>query len=69
MTPADFYDWKRHPVTQQIYSHLNARIELLKDQLVHEARSGNTTEQAYKAGAVFAYGDMLNISFEETQGD
>jgi hypothetical protein len=67
VSKSDFIDWKRNPVTQQVFSMLQARVEQLKDEIVTQAQHGNITTQAYKAGAVDAYNDMLLTEFEESQ--
>ena len=65
MTKSDFIDWKRHPVTEQVFSQLRQRIEYLKDELVGYAISGDPRELAQIAGAIKAMDDMLNIQFED----
>ena len=65
MTKSDFIDWKRHPVTEQVFSQLRQRIEYLKDELVGYATSGDPRELAQKAGAIMAMDDVLNIQFED----
>lgn len=69
MTASDFYDWKRHPVTQQVFSQLDARISGLKDEIVGEALAGDPRTLASKAGGILAYQDVLDIDFEESHGD
>ena len=69
MTKADFIDWKRHPVTQQVFSQLVQRINDLTEEIVASAIDGDPRVQAFKAGAIGAYNDMLKIEFEESHGD
>lgn len=64
MTKEEFFDWKRHPVTQQVMSQLRYRIDTLKDELVGTAISGDSTVSAHKAGAIQAYQDMTLIEYE-----
>lgn len=66
---SDFYDWKRHPVTQEVFHQLQTRVDQLKDELVTQAVMGNTTVQAHKAGLIQAFEFLLNIDFEESHGD
>jgi hypothetical protein len=69
VTKSEFADWKRHPVTQQVFSQLAARIDQLKDEIIGYAVEGDTTALAYKAGAVLAYSDLLSIEYEESHGN
>jgi hypothetical protein len=53
-----------------VFSQLNARIAGLKDEIVGHAATGDSHQLATKAGAIFAYQDMLDIEFdEESHGD
>jgi hypothetical protein len=65
VTKSDFIDWKRHPVTQQVYSQLNSRIAYFTEQLVEQAAYLDPRILAEKSGAIRAYQDMLNIEFDE----
>jgi hypothetical protein len=69
VSKSEFADWKRHPVTQQVFSQLAARVDQLKDEIVGYAVEGDTTALANKAGAVLAYSDVLNIEYEESHGN
>lgn len=69
MTKADFIDWKRHPVTQQVFSQLDQRVNDLKEEIVGSALDGDPRTQAYRAGAIGAYNDMLKIDYEESHGN
>ena len=69
MTASEFYDWKRHPVTQQIFSALQARVDFLKEEIVEQAATVSQTELAEKAGAVKAINDLLTITYEESHGN
>jgi hypothetical protein len=69
VTQSDFIDWKRHPVTQQVFSQLQSRIAGLKDELVGHALSGEGETAAAKAGAILALEDILSIDFEESHGN
>jgi hypothetical protein len=66
---ADFVDWKRHPVTQVIFSQLNQRINDLQAMLGDSA-GVNPVQDSQFVGAIKAYKDMLTIDYfdeEETQ--
>lgn len=67
MTSSDFYDWKRHPVTEAVFSNLKARAEVLMEELVDQTAFMSQSEMAEKAGAIKAIRDLLQISFEDTE--
>jgi|TARA_R110000868_G_scaffold388157_1_gene656954 hypothetical protein len=60
---ADFVDWKRHPVTQVIFSQLNQRINDLQAMLGDSA-GVNPVQDSQFVGAIKAYKDMVNIEYE-----
>jgi hypothetical protein len=63
-------DWKRHPVTHEVFIELKARIAGLKDEIVGGILGDDEKLLAYKAGAIQAYNDVLNIELsEESHGD
>lgn len=66
MTKTDFHDWKRHPVTQQVFSQLQERIALLKDEVVAQAAHVSQLELAEKSGAIQAFQHILEIDYEES---
>ena len=67
MSKNDFVDWKRHPVTQQVFSQLQGMITQLSEELVEQTVEGNQLRMVEKASAIKAYRDLLNIEFEEPQ--
>lgn len=67
MTKSDLVDWKRHPVTMQVFSQLRERIEQLKTELVGDAIEGDPRMHAFRAGAIGAYNDILNVEFDGEQ--
>jgi hypothetical protein len=69
MNKADFYDWKRHPVTQIVFSQLTERIQTLQDMLGDSAGQNPIQDSRY-SGAIQAYKDILLMDYEgeeETQ--
>lgn len=64
MTKTEFIDWKRHPVTQQVFSQLQDRINALTETLVINAGQ-DPYNDAKHSGAIQAYGDLINIDYEE----
>jgi hypothetical protein len=63
---ADFVDWKRHPVTQVIFSQLNQRINDLQAMLGDSA-GVNPVQDSQFVGAIKAYKDMVNIEYEDEE--
>lgn len=66
MTKSDFLDWRRHPVTQQVFSQLQERISQLKDEIASQVAHVPQLEVAEKAGAVQAFQHILDIDYEES---
>lgn len=66
MNKSDFVDWKRHPVTQVIFSQLNQRIDDLQSMLGQSA-GVNPIQDSQYVGAIKAYQDMLQIEFESEE--
>lgn len=66
MTPQEFSDWKRHPVTQVVMSQLASRVAELKDVLAYNAGVNPTSDREI-VGAIKAYTDMLEIQYEGEQ--
>lgn len=66
MNKADFVDWKRHPVTQVVFSQLTQRINDLQGMLGNSA-GVNPIQDSQYVGAIQAYKDMLQIEFESEE--
>lgn len=69
MTKVDFYDWKRHPVTQEVFSQLQERLEEIKGQLVYQAVTADPRVLAERAGMAQAFKFVLDIDYEESHGN
>lgn len=67
MTANDLYDWKRHPVTQEVFSALSSRIASYTEELIMQTAFMSQSEMADKAGAIKAMRDVLNITFEDIE--
>lgn len=63
MKRADFIDWKRHPVTQVVFSQLSQRVIDLQEMLGQSAGE-NPLQDSKFVGAIQAYRDMLRIEYE-----
>jgi hypothetical protein len=61
----DFYDWKKHPITEVVFSELRLRKEALIAELVAQTASISQPELAEKAGAIKVLEDLLNITVED----
>lgn len=66
MNSKDFHDWKRHPVTQIVFSQLQHRISEIQEILSENAGVNPSQDREY-VGAIKAYRDLIGIEFEETQ--
>jgi hypothetical protein len=64
VTKSDFIDWKRHSVTQEVFSQLEGRINQLTEELISQTAYMSQSEMAEKAGAIKAFRDMIQIEFE-----
>lgn len=65
MTKSDFIDWKRHPVTQEVFSQLRSRVDDMKDRVLGYAAIGDVPHGAHVAGIVEGFQFLLNIEYEE----
>ena len=63
MNKADFIDWKRHPVTQVVFSQIQARVKDLQDILGQSAGENPLQDRMY-VGAIQAYRDLLLMDYE-----
>lgn len=64
MNKSDFTDWRRHPVTQVVFSQLTQRIADIQEILSEQAGINPIQDREY-VGAIKAYKDMVNIEYEE----
>lgn len=64
------YDWRRHPITMELFQALRERDEGVKEEILHGALDSEPRLLAYKAGYVQAIRDILSLEiFEESHGD
>lgn len=68
MTHSEFTDWKRHPVTQEIFKQLADRMIVYTETLIATAGT-SPVDDAKNSGAILAIRDMLTIEYEETQAE
>jgi hypothetical protein len=66
LNASDLVDWKRHPITQAVFSTLAARVNDLAERLIDQAGKDPIQDATY-AGAIKAHRDMLNIDFSEIE--
>jgi len=64
MNRSDFFDWKRHPVTEAVFSQLQDRINFFQAKLLEHA-GRDPIEDARASGAAMAIRDVLDIEYEE----
>ena len=67
MIKSDFTDWKRHPVTQVVFSELSARIQNLYEVLGTSAGLDPLQDREF-VGAIKAYKDMIDVDFDMPEG-
>lgn len=56
-------EWKYHPVTMEFLEAIKQRIVGLTEELVANAREGDPRDQAFRAGAIQAFQDVLETEF------
>lgn len=61
----DFHDWKQHPITQEVFGELKARMNILVEELIEQTPYASQSEMAEKAGAIKAIRDLLSIELGE----
>lgn len=66
MNVNDLYDWKRHPVTQAIFSTMEERIATMTEYLITNSGDDRDREAQFK-GAILAYRDILNTEFADIE--
>jgi len=64
MTAADFYDWKRHPMTQVVMSEFAAKVADIKEQLA-ETAGVDPARDRYYTGYIAAFNDILRMEYNE----
>lgn len=65
---SDFYDWKRHSITEVVMQELKLRVNQLTEKLITEA-GADPSGNARDAGRIEAYKDILNIRPEDIEGE
>lgn len=63
MKDTDVAEWKYHPVTQEFFNAVKRNIEGLKEEIVGMALDADPRKLAYKAGAITALRDILDVEF------
>jgi hypothetical protein len=66
MNSQDLADWKRHPVTQAVFSALQDRMTTMAEYLIEHAGVDSHKDIKY-SGAIMASRDLLSITFDEIQ--
>lgn len=66
MTAADFYDWKRHPMTQIVIENLAKNVRDLKEALAEQAGK-DPLEDRFRAGYIAAFNDIIRMDWEEPE--
>jgi hypothetical protein len=64
MTSNDFYDWKRHPITDAVFKMLQERVAYMTEHLQLHAGDDPLKDKQY-SGAIMAHNDILSISYQD----
>lgn len=54
-------DWKHHPITMEFFLAIEERIKGLKDEIAGSAHTEEPRVLAFKAGAIQAFSDVLDV--------
>lgn len=65
---SDFYDWKRHQITELVMKELAVRINQLTETLIEQAGKDPAAD-ARCAGRIEAYRDFVNIRADDIEGE
>lgn len=68
MNKTEYVDWKSNPVTEEVFEELSQRVEGLKAELAGSAGLDPLFDR-FRAGAIQAFTDVLNTSYEEAEND
>jgi len=60
---SDFIDWKRHPVTQVVFSQIQTRVHEIQEMLGQSAGENPAQDRMF-VGAIQAYKDLLLMDYE-----
>ena len=63
MTKADFVDWLKHPVTEQVFKQIKTQIANIQEELGYTA-GADAYKDAHRSGAIVALRDILEITYE-----
>lgn len=63
---SNFLDWKRHPITQEVFIEIQQRIEGLKEELVYTAGADSVAD-GMKRGAILAFRDIIDMEMEDSK--
>ena len=66
MNTNDLLDWKRHPVTQVIFSQLSVRVQYILEILGEQAGKDPYQDREL-VGAIKAYRDILGIELDKEE--
>jgi hypothetical protein len=59
----EIVDWKHHPVTMEFFEAIKERISDLRIEITENARYGDPRDLSFRAGAVQALLDILDVDF------
>lgn len=67
MTKDEFVDWRRHPVTEDVFRLWRHRHDELIEMLVAQSHSMPPREQSEMFAAIKVYREILDMSPEDSE--
>lgn len=65
MTGSDLFDWKRHPVTELVFAHLEQRYRDMLEEIGKNRELG-LDDLRFAQGYLAGIQDVLNVDAEDT---
>jgi hypothetical protein len=67
ISKSDFIDWKKHPVTKEVFSSIIERIHQLQEELGSSAGL-DVRQDSMKVGAIQQARDILEMNIDDMEG-
>lgn len=64
-TKSEFVDWKRHPVTQEVFAMMMYRAREM-EEILGSSAGLNSLEDRFKVGYIAACRDLFLADFDDT---
>lgn len=59
----EIMDWKLHPITKEFFEAIRRNVEGLKEEVISGVIDSDPRTLAFKAGAITALRDVLDVDF------